>query len=91
MTSQLHVNYACLPHEIVCTAWYWNTIVGAPLTKAVFLPNVIEEDGRHHHNNATNTEVDGGVDVRQPLEHTTAGIIKQGPEESSQWSNQGLR
>ena len=52
----------------LCTQQVHRTIPGtqssAPLTKTDCLPNVVEEDGWHHHDNATDTEVDGGVDVR---------------------------
>ena len=40
------------------------------------IPNVIEEDGWYHQNNASNTEVHCGVGMGKPLEYSTAGIIK---------------
>ena len=40
------------------------------------IPNIIEEDGWYHHNNASNTEVHCGIGMGKPLEYSTAGIIK---------------
>ena len=55
-----------------------------------YIPDVVEEDCRCHHDNATNAEVDGGIGVGEPLKYSTAGIIKQSPKESSQRSDQSL-
>ena len=40
------------------------------------IPNVVEEDGRDHHDNAPYAEVDRSVGMGKPLKYSTAGIIK---------------
>lgn len=51
---------------------------------------VVDEYSWHHDDNARYTEVGEAVCMRSPEELPTAVGVKYAPEQSSQWSYQGL-